>query len=58
MIRCSECKQFDKLEIKHKSFYYCAIMHTNGFDFKLWQKVPKEHPRWCPIYKGEKQSAK
>jgi len=61
MIRCSECKHFDKMPIKTKVFYYC-MKHTDGSICNgvqmLWQKVPRTHPRWCPIYRGEKNAEK
>ena len=53
MIRCSECKHFDKMPIKTKVFYYCIKKYD--FNFKLWDKIPKTHPRWCPIYQEGKK---
>ena len=58
MIRCSECKQFAELPIQTKTFYYCGLKPTCGTDMmKLWDKVPKAHPRWCPLWREEKKNA-
>ena len=57
MIRCSECQYFSPWLIGNKTFYRCNKNKDgsicNGV-MQLWNKVPKAHPHWCPIYKGVK----
>ena len=60
MIRCSECEWIDTMAFNTKEFYFCAKHRFSpGVSRvkKLWTKKPKGHPRWCPLWKGDKQSA-
>ena len=58
MIRCIECEHFKPMIIQHKMFYRC-IADTNGSICngvtQLWDKIPRTHPRWCPLWVEEKK---
>ena len=61
MIRCSECKDFEKMlyadRKTDKILYYCyQQVKESGtlMGCKIFDKVPKAHPRWCPLYKEQK----
>ena len=59
MIRCCECEHCWPLRVQHREFYFCeALGMCDGAYKKLWNKVPKGHPRWCPKRKEEKENAK
>lgn len=49
MIRCSECKYLEERHFKHKTFLICTLSKI----LRIWTKVPKTHPHWCPKWKEE-----
>lgn len=51
MIRCGECDGLCCRQIKSKTFYHCEARPD-----RLWDKIPKTHPRWCPKWKGVKKN--
>ena len=64
MIRCSECGHLAKLTTKDKILYCCNLERVrkelNLWECKIWKwnEIPKCHPRWCPIWKGDKNAEK
>ena len=56
MIRCSECKHFTEKPIQTKVFYYCGKKFNDIGCSKIWNKPPKAHPRWCPLWKESKNA--
>ena len=56
MIRCSECERFHKVGLRNvftgneKIFWECR-----SYCGRLWSRIPKTHPRWCPKYKEVKR---
>jgi len=60
MIRCSECTKLDKIPLSTKTLYYCfqqRMEKENGiWGCKLWERVPRTHPRWCPLWKESKNA--
>ena len=61
MIRCSECQNFKKFSFPNKTFYYCYLEKKrkgcgNMEVCRLFDRVPKAHPRWCPLWKEKKNA--
>ena len=58
MIRCSECTKLEEIPLTHKTLYYCFLQRMEAkhgiWECKLWERIPKTHPRWCPKWKGVK----